>query len=736
MIPADAPYQGIFLKSILTAFFLLIFIWPVHGQKLNAPYQLNIKKAPSPIIIDGILDEKAWQEAEVATDFHMVSPMDTSHALLRTDVRMTYDDEYLYIIAVCYRSGSGPNVVQSLRRDFSFGRNDNFLVFIDPFDDQMNGFSFGANAAGAQWDGLMYNGGSVNLSWDNKWLSKVKNYDDKWIFEAAIPFKSLRYNDDITKWGINFSRFDVTSTERSSWAPVPRQFPTAALAYTGSLIWDTPPPSTGTNISLIPYTLGGYSRDFQFSDSHTYRGDIGLDAKIGVSSSLNLDLTINPDFSQVEVDEQVIDLDRYELFFPERRQFFLENEDIFANFGNQNIRPFFSRRIGLESPIDFGARMSGQINRDWRMGIMNMQTRGVDQPHHPSQNFSVISLKRRVSSRSNIGMIFVNKQSLSLETDPETDDSEYSAFDRNAGIEYNLASSNDLWNGNVMLLNSFSPGISGRTASHAASMRYSDGNWNINWAHEYVGRDYSAEVGFVPRRGYIRFNPQISYLHFPGGSRVLNHGPSIIASNYFDESFQITDYEIRMTYNVNFRSGSSVKGWIFNTFAELLNPFDPTNISGFTLDPGTRHDWKSYGAAYSSKAQSLFTYNISMQYGGFYAEGTRFYFASELGYRFQPYVNVAINTSYNRLQLPELWGRSDFWLTGTRLDITFTNNLYLTTFTQYNEQLENVNINTRFQWRFQPASDLFIVYTDNYLPNSFSVKNRALVFKFTYWWNV
>ena len=149
----------------------------------------------------------------------------------------------------------GPYMVESLRRDFNFGKNDNFLLFMDPFDDQTNGFSFGANAAGAQWDGIMYEGGKVDLSWDNKWTSVVKNYDDKWIFEAAIPFKTIRYKKGITNWGINFSRLDLKTTEKSAWAPVPRQFPTAALAYTGTF-WDQPPPAAGANISLIPYALG------------------------------------------------------------------------------------------------------------------------------------------------------------------------------------------------------------------------------------------------------------------------------------------------------------------------------------------------------------------------------------------------------------------------------------------------------------------------------------------------
>ncbi len=187
------------------------------------------------------MDELAWQQAETAGNFYMVLPMDTSKAAVKTDVKMTYDNKNLYIIAICWLPRKEPYMVESLRRDFVFGKNDNFIFFLDPFNNLTDGFTFGANAAGAQWDGMLYDGGSADLNWDNKWISVVKNYPDKWIFEAAIPFKTMRYKKGITKWGVNFSRLDITAAEKSAWTPVPRQFPTASLAYTGDLIWDQAP---------------------------------------------------------------------------------------------------------------------------------------------------------------------------------------------------------------------------------------------------------------------------------------------------------------------------------------------------------------------------------------------------------------------------------------------------------------------------------------------------------------
>jgi len=716
---------------------LVIGVKQGYGQKPNKSYRLEIRKASSPIQIDGAMTEQAWKDADVARHFYMVLPMDTSYADVRTDVRMTYDDENLYLLAVCYRPDPGPNVVESLRRDFNFGSNDNFLVFIDPFNDQTNGFSFGANAAGAEWDGEMHDGGHVNLSWDNKWVSSVKNYKNRWVFEAAIPFKSIRYKDDLKRWGINFSRLDVETTEKSAWAPVPRQFPTASLAYTGTLVWDDPPPSAGANISLIPYLLGGVNDRFQTNTPLNYKREMGMDAKVGLSSSLNLDLTVNPDFSQVEVDKQVTNLDRYELFFPEKRQFFLENGDLFANFGSPEIRPFFSRRIGLDAPINFGARLSGQLNEDWRIGVMDMQTGTVDNMFLPSQNFSVIALKRKVFSRSNIGAIVINKESVNYS--PESVDPgnpTYSEYNRNVGLEYNLASSNDLWRGNFTMLKSFSPGSSEKTFAHVGDLQFSNRNWDVEWLQEYVGHGYNAEVGYVPRTGFVRVNPQVNYLFFPKGDLVLSHGPGVNSSYYFDENFNTTDYRTRLEYGVHFREGSDLNAFVSKTYVKLQKPFDPTHVSGDSLARGTEHDWDSFGAEFQSGSQHLLTYSAAFKYGGYYANGTHLNIMSELGYRFQPYVSLSLNASYNELHLPSTWGRSTFWLIGTRFDVTLTKNFYVTAFTQYNEQIKNLNLNTRIRWRFKPASDLFLVYTDNYLPDPFSVKNRALVFKIRYWWNL
>jgi hypothetical protein len=310
---------------------------------------------------------------------------------------------------------------------------------------------------------------------------------------------------------------------------------------------------------------------------------------------MNLDLTINPDFSQVEVDRQVTNLDRYELFFPERRQFFLENADLFANFGYASIRPFFSRRIGLGVPIHFGTKLSGSLNRNWRIGVMDMQTGKVDETGLPAQNFAVVALQRRVFSRSNVRFMFVNKQALNY---ADSSKGVYSKYNRNIGFEYNLASSNNLWTGKAMFVKSYTPGIKDDDLVHAANIQYASKKWIISWQHEIVGKNYNAEVGYVPRKDYVRFGPQIGHNFFPKRGKILSHGPRLFSFYFFDKKMRRTDNEEVLLYLFNMRDQSVFDVWTGHDYLELLVPFDPTNTGKDTLARGSIHKWRAFGIEY------------------------------------------------------------------------------------------------------------------------------------------
>ena len=721
------------MKNLYLSLFVALNCLQGIAQKKNETFRLHIRKTTAPIVIDGVGDDLAWKSTDVAKDFFMVLPMDKGKANEKSEIRMAYDDRNIYLLATFFNSQSGQNIVESLRRDFSFGKNDNFLLFLDPFNNQTTGFTFGSNAAGAQWDGTMFSGSNVDLNWDTKWVSKVQSDDEKWVFEMAIPFKSIRYEDDVKEWGINFSRLDLRASEKSSWTPIPRQFPTSSLAYSGVLVWDEVPPKAGTNVSIIPYALASVNNDLE--GETTFDKKVGGDVKVSLTSSLNLDLTVNPDFSQVEVDRQVTNLERFELFFPEKRQFFLENGDLFASFGYPTIRPFFSRRIGLGVPIRAGARVSGNLNDKWRLGLMDMQTAAVDETGLPSQNFGVLSLQRKVFSRSSVGLMIVNKESFNYPQENDSITDLYPKFNRNIGVEYNLASSNNLWNGKAFLLKSFSPNKIGNGITQAAHLEYKSRKWKWRIQEASVEDSYTAEVGFVPRNGYVNIQSYLGYLFFPKAGTILSHGPTLNTSYFFNENFDRTDNTSYLVYALAFRNRSSLDFFISDDFVELLSPFDPTRLGNEELEAGTKHQWNAYGWMYESKPQSLFTYTFDARFGGYYEDGKRTSLTTELGYRFQPYVSLSANLNYNRIKLPAPWNTNKFWLIGSEVDVTFTNKLFFATLFQYNEQSKNFNLNSRFQWRYKPASDLFIVYTNNHLISPYSGRTWSLTLKLNYWFN-
>ena len=693
-------------------------------------YRIGITKTTGTLSVDGILDEPEWAKADVASHFQRVLPTDTGYAVAQTEVRLIYNESTLYIGIICYDSSPGKRPVESLRRDFTFGKNDNFLVFIDTYNDQTNGFSFGVSAAGAQWDGMQANGGSVNLDWDIKWKSAVKNYPDKWVAEFAIPFRSIRYNDGQPEWGINFSRLDLKTNEKSSWAPMPRQFATATLAYTGSLVWDHPLPSSGgPRFSLIPYISGKATQNKEAGEDIKPSANAGVDAKVILSTSMNLDLTVNPDYSQVEVDRQVTNLDRFELFFPEKRQFYLENSDLFANLGTDNLRPFFSRRIGLTSPVVAGARLSGKIGNDWRIGAMDMQTREKDDIE--ASNFAVAAVQRKLFRRSSISAFMINKQVQNTKNDTSFTGLDYN---RVAGLEFNLASADNRWTGKTFYHQAFYPGAKSNALATAANITYSTQFFTGTLNQSWVGSDYVAEVGYIRRKGYYEVTPSVQYKFFPPDSRIVNHGPGAKLDILTDPSFKLTDREATVYYQAEWMNKSIAQINLTTNYVLLQQPFDPTNSEGTPLPEGKGFSWNSVSASYTSDIRKPFNFLLAGRYGGYY-NGTGWTINNELNFRIQPYGSLGIISSYNNIQLPAPYSSARYLLIGPRLDITFTNKIFFTSLVQYNDQIDNINLNLRFQWRFAPVSDLFIVYTENSYPTNLNVKNRGLVLKLSYWFN-
>ena len=692
-------------------------------NKKNLDYVLHVKKANGPIKIDGLISEPDWAEAEKAKDFRLVLPVDSGFAKSPSEVVMTYDDKAFYLGITFFDTIPGKRITESFRRDFVFGNNDNFLGFFDTFLDQTNGFSFGASVSGAKWDGTQSNGGAVNLNWDCKWDSKTVQYPDRWVTEMRIPFRSVRFRSGTDKWYVNFSRLDLKTNEKSAWAPVPRQFATASLAYAGVLQWDKPLPKSRMMFSVIPYVFGGVSKDFEAGTNTRYRKDFGFDAKLGLSTSMNLDLTYNPDFSQAEVDQQVTNLDRFELFFPEKRQFFLENSDLFSNYGFNNLTPFFSRRIGLDAPVLAGTRLSGKLDNNWRLGFLDMQTEKTSD--QLSRNFMVVSLQRKMFSRSNIGMILVNKE--------YTDEPGAQNFNRIAGIDYNLASSNNAWTGKLFYHRSFSPENPGKQYAQGSSLIYNSRRIHAGLSQASVGENYQAETGYVRRKGYNSVTPEFSLLWVPN-KKVISHGIVTTANYYFDHDFKEMDHELSAMYKVEFSSRAIIDAGVKDYYTLLSRDFDPTHISNTVLKQGTDYSYRVGFIDFFSDTRALFNYAATFAKGSFY-NGNITSFEGHATYRYQPYLNMTLNFSYNDINLPGDFEHARFWLLGPKLDLTLSDKVFFQSFVQYNEQIDNMNINLRFQWRYKPVSDLFIVYTDNYYTGNWSPRNRALVLKLSYWFN-
>jgi hypothetical protein len=727
------------MRFLLALLFLLLSAWVYSAEKQfseskktkpnpairkkNEDVILYVRKASGSIKLDGLISEPDWQVAEKASNFRLVLPVDSGLAKSQSEVVMTYDDKAFYLGVTFFDTIPGKRIMESFRRDFVFGNNDNFLAFFDTFLDQTNGFSFGASVSGAKWDGVQSNGGTVNLNWDCKWESKTTQYPDRWVTEMRIPFRSVRFKSGTDRWYVNFSRLDLKSNEKSAWAPVPRQFATANLAYTGLLKWEEPLPKSRMMFSIIPYVFGSAVKDSEAGTSTAYLKDFGFDAKLGISTSMNLDLTYNPDFSQSEVDQQVTNLDRFELFFPEKRQFFLENSDLFSNYGSGTVTPFFSRRIGLDAPVLAGARLSGKLGNSWRLGLLNMQTEKTSD--QLSRNFMVASLQRKLFARSNIGMILVNKEYM--------DEPGKQSFNRIAGIDYNLASSTNKWNGKLFYHRSFSPENPGKQYAQGASLAYNTRRIHASLAQASVGENYSAETGYVRRTGYFLLNPEFSFLWVPN-KKVISHGIVSTANYYYSPDFNQMDHEISAMYKIEFSNRTIIDAG-FKDFYTLLNrDFDPTHISNTFLAKGTDYAYRVGFIDYFSDTRALLNYSATLTKGSFY-NGNIGSLGGYVTYRYQPYLNLTINFSYTDMNLPAPFEQSRFWLVGPKLDLTLSDKVFFSSFVQYNEQIDNMNINMRFQWRYKPVSDLFIVYTDNYYTSDWSPRNRALVVKLSYWFN-
>lgn len=727
----------------------------------TTPYKVNF--TTEKIKIDGILDESVWQNTPNVGSFWQYFPSDTIKAVYQTDVKITYDSKYIYLSAKCY-ARSNKYVVLSYRRDYRAGANDNVSFVFDTFNDRTNAFLFGTNPLGVMREALLYNGATDNTFfsefWDNKWVAESKIYDNYWITEIAIPFTTLRFKEATTQWLFKAYRFDTQINEQSTVAQIPQNQLIMNLGYSIPIVFEKPLRKTGANISLIPYIATGNSRDFvnRNNPNNGTRFNVGGDAKIAVTSGLNLDLTVNPDFSNVEADRQIINLTRFDINLPEQRQFFLENSDLFSGFGsyvinpflppqgnlggagNQILSPFFSRQIGIAKDsttglgvpnrIVYGARLSGKLDDNWRVGLLNAQTADDEFKGISGANFAVASVQRKVFSRSNIAAIFVNKQTLHPEMGRNL-----SSFNRVGGLEYNFTSRDSRWQGKAYYHQSFSENKQKDAFANGFSLMYSVLKYTFRWAHDWVGKGYDAEVGFVPRKDFLRINPTLGFSFYPRTRLVNRYSIGVALEQYSMPNVGVTDRTAGPFLSMSFQSSARMLFSVNQNYTYLFSDFDALRSNGKlpSLKRGGSYTYYNASLNYFSDQRKKWWLFAQPLIGQYY-DGTIVSLAGSINYRYQPYIALAMNFTYNRINLPI--GDNNVFLLGPRLDWTFSKKVFLTTFLQYNSQFENMNVNTRFQWRFAPVSDFFLVYIDNYNTVNGQSRNRSIQAKLTYWFNL
>ncbi len=735
------------MKYLLTfiASIAISFSMKAQEQPVYEIFELEAPKITQKINIDGVLNEAQWQQATITSEFLNKAPIDTGLAVNQTQVWMMYDEEFIYVGAINYQKKEDL-VIKTLKRDNSSYHwdSDGFSVVIDPLNKQTNGFLFGVNAAGARVDGMVSIENSrtrPDFNWDNVWHSSVKVHDDFWVAEFAIPFKSLNFDSNVTEWGINFVRNDMKRNEYSTWSHVPLGFPGIDIGYLGSVKFEEVPKRQKGGAIIQPYVLGSTNKNYVADTKFQNDIEVGLDAKIPIGENLKMDLTLNPDFSTVDVDQQVTNLSRFSIFFPEKRAFFLENSDLFSSFGTWGLKPFFSRRIGLNNgeivPILFGARVTGNLSEDLRVGVLNTHTRSVS--NLSANNYTVASVQQNIVGRTNVKALFTNRSAFD-EASPTGDD-----YNRTLGGEFNFTSQNGYWNGNVRYHWSQTEDKLSDAGFAGATLMYGDGDKFFGVTADRVGDNFINELGFssrlfqydaqrdsLVRVGYNFLNPWAGFTIRPEADWILSQTFSawMVASTRTNGDF--IDRVLSANYELNTKNWGGFNISARNNKVALLFP---TNlIGGNELLPAQTYSFNSVAIDYYSDTRGVLSGSVNGSFGEFY-NGTRTQFGGSLNFRTQPWGNFGVRYVGNIVKLPDNYGEATLHLVGPQTEISFSNNLSWTSFLQYNTQAENFNINSRIQWRFASMSDLFIVYNDNYNTENFGVKNRGVVLKMNYWFN-
>jgi hypothetical protein len=697
----------------------------VHTQNTTGNFpppeeaqKIRINKTTTNIKVDGNLDESDWSSATVVRDFFRTEPRQGGKIKYKTEVRFLYDDKNLYVGAFCADSTGRKGIrVQDLRRDFSWGPNDLFGIALDPQNLKQYAQGFQTTPYGNQRDFQNFNGNSFDNGWNTLWRVRTTRTDKGYYAEFAIPFKSLRYdlpeNGNVIELGMTLVRYARRDVEVSTFPPIPQSFTPYRMTYAAKLVGIEAPPAS-SNIRIEPYALYEYSENKQGTvvQNSDHNEKIGMDVKWAIDPKTVIDLTINTDFAQADVDRAVNNLERFNIFFPERRQFFLENSGIWSGGTQTSIRPFFSRRIGLQgefnataAPLDIGTRFT---RRSAKSALAGLYVRQRETDNSAASNFGVVRYLQNYGRENNIGVMMTYRQDERFS--PQNLDSNNNTTITVDGqirpksqldIQYMLTTSIDELTGET--------GYAGRL-----SITNDSNNWFYSWTTDYIDANYNPGIGFVRQNNLVSHNPGGYYIWRPKSEKlswIRRWDPGIFANYNHDAT--------------NFSEFQQASIWIFpvwvwfkdNSFLEFS--FTPTwqNINfnfaplGLQIDQD-QYYYTRYAFSYRSDQSSKVSGRIAYNFGDFYDGSRQTINASA---RFAPIPHIALSADYEYNRLTEMGTANQNLTTNLytgNLRLALNPRVQFNTFYQYNSFNKQGRWNARFSWEYAPLSFIYLVFND------------------------
>ena len=691
------------------------------------------------IVLDGILDESAWKRAKPGTDFIQEDPNHGGTPTERTEVRFAFDRDNLYMGVYNFDSEPDKMLGNTMKRDEYLRADDRFMWVMDTFLDRQTGYFFEMNPSGLMADSLMAPGGG-NRNWDGIWDAKVLKSDLGWTIELALPFRTLNFDPNGTAWGVNFQRTIRRKNEENVWTGHMRNQGLRRLSNTGLLLLDLSEVSQGFGLDVKPYlsASGFEAPGVKVPLPLATTTDAGVDLFYNVTPGLRANLTVNTDFAQTEVDQRLVNLTRFPLFFPEKRDFFLDGATFFNFYLGRNnrepnaasVQPFFSRRIGLHtdgSPqkINYGAKLTGQVGKQ-DVGFLHVRTDEAGSA--PAEDFTVMRIKRRLFTQSYVGMFYSRRHantagSRSLETAGVDFRLVTSQFQRSKNLEFNGFL---LWNTNPV-------GTVDNNLAYGVRLDYPNDRWEARVSFTEVQENHNPAIGFTRRRGFRGYGPRLMFAPRPRQHRWIRQLTfGVDADVRTDVNNRLLTKKLNiMLLDVNLHSQERFSLEVIPTYERLERTFEIS--PGIELPAGTDYDFVRYRATFNTANRRIFAIQGKLEAGTFFS-GTRKQVGARVGFRPRPGVTVNFDNEWNRISLNE--GRFDTFLHRLVVDTQFSPWLYLVNNVQYDSVSDLMGWQSRLRWIVTPGNDLFVIYTHNWLDDTqfdrFVTQDRRGAAKFVF----